>query len=157
MLESIYNYRKITSTLATGGQPDEGELHEIGQAGFEAVINLGLDNEEYSVLNEKDILSLYKIKYFHFPVSFQEPEIEQYRAFSKSMNSVSDKKTFIHCAANKRVSVFVALYQIIEMKLPPQGAQDNIGSIWQPDDVWEKFMSLVLGAANVRNINNNSG
>lgn len=144
MIESIYNYKKMSSVLATGGQPDEDELHEIGKAGFGVVINLGLDNAEYSVHNEKNILALYEIQYFHLPVSFQEPKIEQYRDFSKLMNSVSDKKSFIHCAANKRVSIFIALYQVIEMKLPLQEAQDNILSVWQPDDVWENFMSVIL-------------
>ena len=33
MIESIYKYKNISSLWATGGQPDEDELHEIGQAG----------------------------------------------------------------------------------------------------------------------------
>ena len=134
----------MSSLLVTGGQPDEDELHDIGKSGFEVVINLGLDNKEYSCPNEKDILALYEITYFHLPVSFQNPQNEHYWEFSEILRSISDKKVFIHCAANKRVSVFVALYQVIEMKLPLQEAQKNIRSIWQINSVWENFISLVL-------------
>ena len=144
MIESIYNYNKISSLWATGGQPDEDELHAIGQAGFEVVINLGLDKAEYSIPEEKNILALYGIKYYHLPVSFQAPQIEHYQEFAKILHSIADKKVFIHCAANKRVSVFIALYQMIEMKLPFQEAQKKIRSIWQPNDVWDNFISFVL-------------
>ena len=144
MIESIYNYKKISSLLATGGQPDEDELHAIGQAEFEVVINLGLDKAEYSIPEEKNILALYGIKYYHLPVSFQAPQIEHYQEFAKILHSIADKKVFIHCAANKRVSVFIALYQMIEMKLPFQEAQKKIRSIWQPNDVWDNFISFVL-------------
>lgn len=122
MIESIYNFKKISPLWATGGQPDEDELHEIGQAGFEVVINLGRDKTDYAIPEEKNILALYGIKYYHLPVSFQAPQIEHYQEFAKILRSISDKKVFIHCAANKRVSVFIALYQMIETKLPFQEA-----------------------------------
>lgn len=58
MIKSIYNYKKISSLWATGGQPDEDELYEIGKAGFEVVLNLGLDKAEYSIADEKDFLNI---------------------------------------------------------------------------------------------------
>ncbi|MCW8932582.1 MAG: protein tyrosine phosphatase family protein [Gammaproteobacteria bacterium] len=146
MIESIYNFKKISSLIATAGQPDEDELHDIAQAGYEVVINLGLHDAEYSIPNEKKILAQYKINYVHLPVSFQAPKLNQYYDFEKILTSISNKKIFIHCAANKRVSVFIALYQVLVMKLPLQEVRENIYSIWQPDDVWEQFISSVISS-----------
>ena len=83
MIESIYNFRQFSPNLATAGQPNENELHQIGKAGYEVVINLGLDKSEYSVRNEKKIIESYGIQYMHIPVNFETPEVEKYRAFAR--------------------------------------------------------------------------
>ena len=56
MIDAIYNYREISPAIATGGQPDEHQLHGKSEAGYEVVINLGLAGAEYSVPNEKQLV-----------------------------------------------------------------------------------------------------
>ena len=144
MLQDIYNFRLISPDLATAGQPDIDELHEIANSGFEAVINLGLAAAEYAIASEKAILNAYNIDYYHLPVSFSQPEIETYGQFSALMKNLGYKKTFIHCAANKRVSVFLALFRIIEQDWSYAQAYKDIELIWQPDDVWKQFIKTIL-------------
>ena len=144
MIESIYNFRQFSPNLATAGQPNENELHQIGKAGYEVVINLGLDKSEYSVRNEKKIIESYGIQYMHIPVNFEAPEVEKYRAFARFLKTVSHKKVFVHCAANKRVSIFMALFRAIEEGLSWKQAIDDIVSIWEPNEVWKNFMNEVL-------------
>lgn len=49
---SIYNYKLLTDNIATSGQPTEDELIYIADAGYQVVINLGLNNTDYAVGNE---------------------------------------------------------------------------------------------------------
>jgi protein tyrosine phosphatase (PTP) superfamily phosphohydrolase (DUF442 family) len=144
MIESIYNFKQLSPNLATGGQPNENELHQIGKSGYEVVINLGLDKTEYSVQNEKEIIESCGVHYMHIPVSFEAPEVEQYRAFARFLKTVLHKKVFVHCAANKRVSTFMALFRVMEEGWSWKQALDDIVSIWEPNAVWKQFMDTVV-------------
>jgi len=143
-VESINNYKLISKTLATGGQPDENQLRSLSKSGYEAVINLGLSNAEYSVANEQTLIESQGMRYFHIPVSFTAPEIEKYFEFSAILNTLSTKKVFLHCAANKRVAVFLALFQIIEEKWPVKKAIKQLKMLWEPDAVWTAYMENVI-------------
>jgi hypothetical protein len=56
------------------------------------------------------------------------------------MDELSDKRVFVHCAANKRVSVFMALYRQLRQRWSPDAVMPDVHSIWEPDDVWSLFM-----------------
>jgi len=84
----------------------------------------------------------------HIPVSFEAPEVEKYWEFVKFLKTVLHKKIFVHCAANKRVSVFMALFRVIEEGLSWKQASEDILSIWEPNEVWKKFMDEVLQITN---------
>ena len=148
MIKSIYNYKQFTPNLATAGQPNENELHQIGKAGYDVVINLGLDKSEYAVWNEREIIESYGIHYIHIPVSFEAPEVEKYWEFVALLKTVFHKKVFVHCAKNKRVSIFMALFRVIEEGFPLQQAIEDILSIWEPSQVWKNFMNEVLRTTN---------
>ena len=133
MLDSIYNYRYLSTNLSTGGQPDEDELAAICQAGFELTINLGLSDASYAVTDEALIIDSGGLDYIHLPVSFEAPEIDQFYAFCEIMQHHKDRKIFLHCAANKRVSVFVALYRVIVEGWSFNDTQADIQAIWEPN------------------------
>ena len=144
MIDSIYNYKKISPYLATGGQPNENQLHELSRLGYETVINLGLPGTEYSIHNEKEIIESYGMQYFHIPVNFENPEIEKYLEFANLFKSMSHKKVFIHCAANKRVSAFLAIFRVKEEGVPLEQAMAEVKSIWKLNKVWVTFMKKVI-------------
>lgn len=144
MIETIYNFRKISPTIATGGQPDEHQLDDISEEGFEVVINLGLAGAEYSVPNERQLLESKGIQYIHIPVNFDTPEINKYYEFASLLKALSNKKIFIHCAANKRVSVFLTLFRIIEERMPFEKAMEDLKSIWEPNDIWVAYMKEII-------------
>ncbi|MEN8251562.1 MAG: phosphatase, partial [Bacteroidota bacterium] len=109
-LESIYNFKLLTDKIATGGQPDEEELFFIYQLNYEVVVNLGLSNTEYSVQSEEDFFTERNILYYQIPVLFHEPKEDDLIQFLEIIEKHKEHKLFIHCAANKRVSAFMALY-----------------------------------------------
>ncbi|MGD8569327.1 MAG: protein tyrosine phosphatase family protein [Gammaproteobacteria bacterium] len=147
MVETVINYKQLSPNLATGGQPDRDQLSQLAETGYEVVINLGLEDAEYAIPNEQAILEAQGIRYIHIPVKFEAPAIAQYREFSKILKALLPKKVFIHCAANKRVSVFMALFRILDQNIPHEQAMAELTSCWQPDATWHGFITRVLSEA----------
>jgi len=144
MLEAIDNFKLLSPSIATSGQPDAQELQLIAHAGYEVVINLGLSDTDYAIPDEREILLSQGLSYYHIPISFSEPEIEKFWQFLQVVKKHSKQKMFIHCAANKRVSVFMALYRHIEQNWNLDDALEEAETIWQPDDNWCLFIDAII-------------
>ena len=86
------------------------------------------------------------MEYVHIPVPFNSPTESDLFAFFEALDACRHKKVFIHCAANKRVSFFLALYRILKEGWQPDRALAAMNSVWEPDEIWQKFISTVLGA-----------
>ncbi len=142
--EQIYNFRRLHDKLATGGQPDEAELHTIAEAGYEVVINLGLADAPYALASEQSVLESYGVRYEHLPISFEAPEVDRFFAFRDLYKPLVERRCFIHCAANKRVSCFMALYRMVELGWSRPDAEADMLEIWEPDPTWRAFMDQVL-------------
>lgn len=143
-LSSIYNYLLLGENIATGGQPDEFELQLLADQGFVAVVNLGLTETEYALVDEATLVAALGLTYYHIPVIWDGPTHEDFSRFVACMTNLSDKKRFIHCAANKRVSVFMSLYNTIYCGKSYNDGLKDIEIIWQPNAVWQKFINDVL-------------
>ena len=144
---SIYNFKLLSEGNATSGQPNEKELLHIADAGYEKVINLGLSDAEYSIKNEEQILKSRGIEYIHIPVAFESPEDKDLQEFISALNKYKESKLFIHCAANKRVSVFMALYRIFVLGWEKEKAIHELEKIWKPNNIWESFIERRLTRA----------
>ena len=147
VLTGIDNFRPLTPLLATAGQPDADQLHAVCLSGYRVVINLGLANAAYALPEEAAIVLQHGLRYHHLPVSFEAPEKERFVDFRECYREVSDQKCFIHCAANKRVSSFVALYRILELNWPRAQAESEMRAVWEPDPIWRAFIDRVLATA----------
>ena len=144
LIDTIYNYRKLSPLIATGGQPDESELQNLSTENFYAVINLGLDDTDYAVPDEKLIVESQGIQYIHIPVSFVAPNPAHYFEFEKQLRALTGKKILIHCAANKRVSVFMALFRILNQQVVYAEAMQQVTVIWHPDNIWQGFIQKIM-------------
>lgn len=140
----IYNYQYLDEMTATAGQPLEAELELVARQGFQLVINLALEDAEYSLENERRLVESLGMQYAHRPVIWTAPCSEDLDWFLDIMQQCSNKKKFIHCAANMRVSCFMALYRIIQHGLEYPQAMEDIHHIWQPDETWQQFMETEL-------------
>ncbi len=140
-LQSIFQYRELSENLATAGQPDEAQLEALAGAGFEAVINLALhDDPRYSLPDEAGTVAALGMRYFHIPVAFAAPSAADLATFFNVMAQVDGRKLLIHCAQNKRVPVFIALYRILKQAWSQTDAFAAMQAVWQPDPVWERFI-----------------
>lgn len=144
VLEHIYNFRWRAPDLATGGQPLEDELKAVADAGFEVVIDLALLDAEYSLSDEPGLARAWGMDFFHIPVVWEAPTLDNLQAFFRVMQQVQGRKVFLHCAANMRVSVFLALYRILHLGWSRADAMAQVTDIWDPDSVWQAFIERAL-------------
>lgn len=143
-LEEIYNFRWCTSDLASAGQPLAEEFFAIAQAGFEVVINLALLDAEYSVPDEPGLVRSLGMEFIHIPVVWKQPTQQDFHYFCAAMRQSQGRKMFLHCAANKRVSVFLALYRILKLDWPQATAMTVVEEVWHPNSLWQSFIDTVL-------------
>ena len=146
MLSDLPAFLQLDDNLATSGQPSEEQLAQVAQAGFQVVINLALSHAEYSLKDEAVSVRQLGMEYIHIPVIWSAPGLPELQQFFESMAANHDKKIYVHCAANMRASVFVALYRIIRLGWRVEHALVEVLRIWTPDSTWQAFMERALAA-----------
>ena len=108
-LSDIHNYRQAAPDLATSGQPSEDQLAAIAAAGYEVLINLALhDDPRYSLKDEASSVQALGIEYIHIPVQFGAPTAHDLALFFDAMDRSRGHRIWVHCAANMRVTAFLA-------------------------------------------------
>lgn len=146
-LEGILNFRIMEPDLATGGQPDAAQLEAVAHAGFEVVIDLALLDADYSLPDEPERVRALGMVFEHIPVQWTAPALRDLWDFFAVMHRHRGRRIFVHCAANMRVSVFLALYRILELGWPQEPALAQVREIWEPDAVWQAFIDHALASA----------
>ncbi len=144
VLAGIYNFRRLTDRLATAGQPTEAELAAVAQAGYAVVVNLALHDAEYSLPDERRTVEALGMSYVHIPVVWTRPLRSDLERFFGVMDELTDQRVFVHCAANKRVSAFVALHRILHLGWQRDAAFAEMRTVWEPDTVWTAFLNDML-------------
>ena len=145
-IENIYNYLKISDTIATSGQPDEEDLFMLERAGYQLVMNLATSYSPDALENEKQIVETLGMEYIHIPVAWENPLIDDAKEFFKIMELNVNKKVLLHCVANQRVSAFIYLYRRIYTNISDEEAKQYLHKIWIPNQVWQRFIDNVMNA-----------
>ena len=139
-LDDIKNFIRVSEGLGTAGQPTLAQVGEVAKAGFSAVVNLGLLDPKYCLPDEAGLVASLGMAYRHIPVSFDAPSIENFRAFVETMDGWGGKRVFAHCAANYRVSAFVALYGELRLGWTRARADEHARRLWQPNPTWRELI-----------------
>lgn len=143
-MEDIYNFVKVSDSIATSGQPTKEQLREIKDSGYQIVINLALPTSANALPDEKETVENLGMQYVHIPVVWEDPKFEDFTQFYNVMTANNDKKTFVHCAANMRVSAFMYLYHRLHENMSDEEAKKDLYQIWVPNDTWQKFITQVV-------------
>jgi protein tyrosine phosphatase (PTP) superfamily phosphohydrolase (DUF442 family) len=109
-LSTIYNLVHVAEGLETAGQPTTAQLAAIKDAGYEVIINLATGTTPRDLPNEAAVVATLGIEYIHIPVVWEHPTEADLRRFFAAMDATQDKKRFVHCIANMRVSAFVMMW-----------------------------------------------
>lgn len=140
-IKDIFNYVAISDHIGTSGQPTAKQFSAIRDAGYELVINLLPASTENSLKDESKIIGSLGMDYVYIPVDFRGPTEENFKYFVKTMQESADRKIWVHCAVNARVSVFVARYRMEILGEDKVIAQKPIQNIWEPFGIWQQFLT----------------
>lgn len=147
MITEIYNFLQYDENLLTSGQPTEAQFAEIAAAGVQTVINLALATSDNALPDERATVQALGMEYVHIPVIWEAPTRANLETFMDALDARRGQKLYVHCAANYRVSCFVALYRILHLGWQPKEALAYTRRIWNPDEypVWKTFIASVSG------------
>ena len=139
-LTAIKNFIPIDDRIATAGQPTEEQVRAIAVAGFAAVVNLGLLDPKYCLPDEAGLVASLGLSYRHIPVKFDAPTVGDFEAFAAAMDALATERVFVHCAANYRVSSFMALYGELRLGWTRERADTHARCLWQPNETWQELL-----------------
>lgn len=142
----VYNWWPVSPRLACSGQPGEDELARLAALGYEAVINLGLLGTEYALADERALCRRLGMDYVHIPVAWRAPSPADLETFLRAMDALACRRVLVHCAANKRASVFTAVYAHARLGWSAGRVREAVGQVWSPDALWERFLEAGLAA-----------
>lgn len=149
-VENIREFRLLSQSLGTSGMPKEEHISAIRAAGFEVVINLALPSSDGAIAHEGSLVTREGMSYFQIPVQFQAPTSADFDLFCALMRACEGRRVFVHCAANKRVSAFIYLYRVLHQRADEQRAREDLHAIWQPDEVWSRFIREQIERPEIR-------
>jgi protein tyrosine phosphatase (PTP) superfamily phosphohydrolase (DUF442 family) len=141
-IEDIDNFLQLSAQLATGGQPTIEQYPAIAAAGYSLVINLALNDSPRALIDEAAIAGNLGLEYVWIPVAWNAPTLADFQAFKSAMDVAMSQKIFIHCAANKRVSVFIYLYRL-SWGMDKILAGQDLAKIWTPEPIWQAFIETI--------------
>jgi len=143
-LAEIPNYRQYNATFASSGQPDVAQLEAAASAGVKRVIYLAFTDDETAIEHEDRSVKNLGMEYVHIPVDFMAPTLRDFQQFASVMQQAPDRNTLLHCQVNFRASTFSLLYRVIYLDVPLVEAKEAFDSVWQPNEVWFRFIQSVL-------------
>jgi len=141
-IEEIRGFLRLDDRIATSGMPRPEHFAAMHGAGFEVVINLALPTSDNAIANEGELVSQQGMTYVHIPVNFEQPAPADFDKFQRVMDIFADRRVFVHCAANMRVSAFMYLYRVRKDPGCEVQAMADMHRIWRPDGVWKVFIEV---------------
>jgi protein tyrosine phosphatase (PTP) superfamily phosphohydrolase (DUF442 family) len=143
-IEDIAKYHRVSDDLGTSGQPTREQFADIAGAGFEAVINLALPSSDNAIADEGAIVTGLGMSFFHVPVDFKNPTLQDLRMFLALMKGLEGRKTWVHCVVNARVSAFCYHYLRHVRGLSEEESRAPMIGKWPPQmpDVWRDFLAI---------------
>jgi len=137
----IYNFRRLSPTLTTSGQPTAEQFANIAAAGVETVINLAMPDSPHALPNEAELLASFGLNYIHIPVDFAAPTESDFERFAEKIDALGDAPLHVHCIANYRVAAFLYRYRRERLGWPEDQARPDLDAVWKPEGVWADFIS----------------
>lgn len=144
MASKPVNCHVFNDQFATSGQPDREQIHAIADQGYDALINLAMHDSDNALSDEGSLAASLGMVYINIPVPFDEPTAQHLREFIGVMESLGERKIWVHCAVNARVSAFMYHYLTKVKGYSEEEATSPLMLKWRPrmDAVWQAFMDI---------------
>jgi protein tyrosine phosphatase (PTP) superfamily phosphohydrolase (DUF442 family) len=137
----VYNHVQVDARISTSGVITKPVVEEMVRQGYAGVINLLPDESPHALAGESTLVRGGGLAYHYIPVDFGAPSEAAYRAFEEAMEGFgSGPSIYVHCAANMRVSAFMAVYGKQCLGWSVDRARAHVAEVWKPDEVWSAFL-----------------
>jgi uncharacterized protein (TIGR01244 family) len=144
----VYNHVQVDERISTSGVITQAAIEQMARERYAGVINLLPDESPHALASERDLVRASGLDYHHIPVNFAAPSGEAYRTFEHAMAEFGPgQRVYVHCAANMRVSAFVAIYGTKRLGWSEDRAREHVAEVWTPDDTWRAFLDEHLPTA----------
>ena len=102
------------------------------------IINLAMPEHKQSICTEGSLVTTLGMTFIHIPVPFHAPSENHYREFAGYMDALKDRKVWVHCIINARVSAFFFRYLQEVRGFSALKAASPLLKTWMPemDEVW---------------------
>ena len=124
----------------------ERDIAELPALGIDIVINLALPTSSNAVAGEAELITRQGISYLQIPVLWEKPEQHQLQQFFGALSAFRDRKVWVHCAKNMRVSAFIYLYRRLRRGEAEETASHPMREVWAPNETWQAFIDDALKA-----------
>ena len=107
------------------------------------IINLAMPEHKQSICTEGSLVTTLGMTFIHIPVPFDAPSENHYREFTGYMDALKDRKVWVHCIVNARVSAFFFRYLQEVRGFSALKAASPLLKTWMPemDEVWKEFVN----------------
>ena len=144
-LSEVYNFVEISDWLGTSGQIAVADVAAVREAGYQVVVNLAPAREDRN-FEEGFRVTEAGLTYIQIPVDWQDPSLRDLELFFDVMDANQDRRVYVHCFANMRVSVFVYLYRTLRQGAAEEEAWEDVLRVWDPGAdpetaQWPRFIS----------------
>ncbi|NJK47471.1 phosphatase [Candidatus Gracilibacteria bacterium] len=143
-LHNIEAFLPISPTLATSGQPTTEQFADIASAGYSLVINLATPASSNWNRDENAIAQSLGMKYVSIPIDWEYPTLSDFENLADLLDENSERKTWVHCAKNMRVSAMIYLYHRLRKNYTEETSRRYLEQIWQPNEVWQNFIDATI-------------
>jgi protein tyrosine phosphatase (PTP) superfamily phosphohydrolase (DUF442 family) len=138
------NLINVSTRIDTAGQPSEGQLIGMKQAGYDMVINLAPPDSLGSIENEGSLVTRSGITYVNIPIDWDEPDIDDFHLFSDLLDITEHRHILVHCQVNRRASMFTFLYRVVHEHADVDEEYEKVTLIWSPEPQWLEFANSVM-------------
>ncbi|MGH8445145.1 MAG: 50S ribosomal protein L11 methyltransferase [Solimonas sp.] len=143
-MPALIGRHRIEAQLLTAGQPWPEQFAVLQQAGIEAVINLAAPTSPNYLDDEGSRWQALGIRYSPLPIPWEAPTREHVEQFLALMDGYAGQRVLVHCALNKRASVFAYLYRVLRRGESRQAALADVHAVWTPDATWQALIDEAL-------------
>jgi protein tyrosine phosphatase (PTP) superfamily phosphohydrolase (DUF442 family) len=141
--DNLVQWRK---GLASSAQPSAEWLKKTRDNGYDVVVNLAPPQVHGSIREEGGLVGAAGATYVNIPVDFGKPAAEDFRVFSEVLKANASRNLLVHCQVNLRGTSFTFLYRVIHENADVAQEWKKLTGIWNPDDVWRRFIEDTLRA-----------
>ena len=143
-VDSILNWRVISSDLYTAGQPGPQHMAALKAQGIDTIVSLATPSE--ANVREANQAASLGMSFVSIPFGDDGPTPDDVEWFNDVMQAQEGKTVLVHCNTNRRAGVFTFLYRVLVEGVDPEEAMADVKTVFDPAQsaTWSGLIEQML-------------